>query len=452
MATILIVDDEFSIRKTLGLLLKGDGHVALEAANLEEARAQLDRHIVDLVITDMRIGPEDGLSLLAYLKEIAYPAESIMMTAYASIESAVEAMRLGAYDYLTKPINPDELRLRIRKVLERSSLREEVTRLRGELLGRDRLGHIVARSARMASILEIVERIRDRELPVLITGETGTGKEVLAGALHSISNRSKGPFVAINCCTLPEDLLDSELFGHIKGSFTSATSNRKGLFQQAHGGTLFLDEIGDISPRLQAKLLRVLQEGEVRPVGGETSVKVDVRIIAATNRDLEHMAAENTFRSDLLFRLDVLRIDIPPLRERQEDILPLAEHFLDMERQRLKHAELGLSPAAKQKLLAYDWPGNVRELKNVIERSFALYAGPVLGADEVAITMHGPKPAADKRKTLAEIEADYIRETLDACQGNQVAAARRLDISRSTLRRKLQDMGVLAVADSDPAL
>jgi len=252
MATILIVDDEFSIRKTLGLLLKGDGHVALEAANLAEARVQLDRHIVDLVITDMRIGPEDGLSLLAYLKEIAYPAESIMMTAYASIESAVEAMRLGAYDYLTKPINPDELRLRIRKVLERSSLREEVTRLRGELLGRDRLGHIVARSARMASILEIVERIRDRELPVLITGETGTGKEVLAGALHSISNRSKGPFVAINCCTLPEDLLDSELFGHIKGSFTSATSNRKGLFQQAHGGTLFLDEIGDISPRLQA--------------------------------------------------------------------------------------------------------------------------------------------------------------------------------------------------------
>jgi two-component system response regulator HydG len=452
MATILIVDDEFSIRKTLGLLLKGDGHVALEAANLEEARTQLDRHIVDLVITDMRIGPEDGLSLLAYLKEIAYPAESIMMTAYASIESAVEAMRLGAYDYLTKPINPDELRLRIRKVLERSSLREEVTRLRGELLGRNQLGHIVARSARMASILEIVERIRDRELPVLITGETGTGKEVLAGALHSISNRSKGPFVAINCCTLPEDLLDSELFGHIKGSFTSATSNRKGLFQQAHGGTLFLDEIGDISPRLQAKLLRVLQEGEVRPVGGETSVKVDVRIIAATNRDLEHMAAENTFRSDLLFRLDVLRIDIPPLRDRQEDILPLAEHFLDMERQRLKNANLDLSPAAKQKLLAYDWPGNVRELKNVIERSFALYSGPVLNADEVAITMHASKPVADKRKTLAEIEADHIRETLDACQGNQVAAARRLDISRSTLRRKLQDMGVLTVADSDPAL
>ncbi|MHB0974749.1 MAG: sigma-54-dependent transcriptional regulator [Thiobacillus sp.] len=452
MATILIVDDEFSIRKTLGLLLKGDGHAALEASTLEEARAHLDRHIVDLVITDMRIGPENGLDLLAYLRESAYPAESIMMTAYASIESAVEAMRLGAYDYLTKPINPDELLLRIRKVLERNSLREEVTRLRGELLGRSQLGHIVARSPRMAKILEIVERIRERELPVLITGETGTGKEILAGAIHSVSNRSEGPFVAINCCTLPEDLLDSELFGHIKGSFTSATSNRKGLFQQAHGGTLFLDEIGDISPRLQAKLLRVLQEGEVRPVGSETAVKVDVRIIAATNRDLEQMATEGSFRSDLLFRLDVLPIDIPPLRERQEDILPLAEHFLDMERQRLKNGDLGLSPAAKQKLLDYDWPGNVRELKNVIERSFALYAGPVLDAGEVAISMHAPKPSADKRKSLAEMEADYIRETLDACQGNQVAAARRLDISRSTLRRKLQEMDLPALADSDTDL
>lgn len=453
MATILIVDDEFSIRKTLGLLLKGDGHSALEASSLEEAKTRLERHIVDLVITDMRIGMENGLDLLAHLKDMGYPAESIMMTAYASIESAVEAMRLGAYDYLTKPINPDELLLRIRKVLERSSLREEVTRLRGELLGRNQLGHIVARSARMAKILDIVERIRDRDLPVLITGETGTGKEILAGAIHSISNRSKGPFVAINCCTLPEDLLDSELFGHIKGSFTSATSNRKGLFQQAHGGTLFLDEIGDISPRLQAKLLRVLQEGEVRPVGGETSVKVDVRIIAATNRDLEQMAQEGGFRSDLLFRLDVLPIDIPPLRERQEDVLPLAEHFLDMERQRLNNPGLGLSPAAKQKLLAYDWPGNVRELKNVIERSFALYAGPILEAGEIAISMHGTaKPAADRKKTLAEVEADYIRETLDICQGNQVAAARRLDISRSTLRRKLQEMGLLSLADSDTGL
>ncbi|MBZ0093419.1 MAG: sigma-54-dependent transcriptional regulator [Burkholderiales bacterium] len=456
MATILIVDDEFSIRKTLGLLLKADRHLALEASGLEEAKVCLERHLVDLVITDMRIGEENGLDLLAYLKETGCTAESIMMTAYASIETAVEAMRLGSYDYLTKPINPDELLLRVHKVLEKKSLREEVSRLQGELSGRDKLGHIAARSPRMVEIRQIVERIRDRDLPVLITGETGTGKEVLAQAIHTISLRSSGPFVAINCCTLPEELLDSELFGHIKGSFTSATSNRKGLFQQAHGGTLFLDEIGDISPRLQAKLLRVLQEGEVRPVGSETSILVDVRIIAATNRDLEAMAGREDFRSDLLFRLNVLPIHIPPLRERREDILPLIDHFLDFERKRLGRGDLNFSSAARQKLVEYEWPGNVRELKNVVERSFALHAGPVLDKHEIAssIRLNGPKmpPEPEKGKTLAQVEAEYILRIVDEARGNQVAAARVLGISRSTLRRKLEEMAIPPLLYSDPSL
>ncbi|BBP04029.1 acetoacetate metabolism regulatory protein AtoC [Sulfuriferula plumbiphila] len=447
MATILIVDDEFSIRKTLGLLLKTDQHLALEASNLAAAKACLDKHIVDLVITDMRIGEESGLDLLTYLKETGYAAESIMMTAYASIETAVEAMRLGAYDYLTKPINPDELLLRVRKVLEKKSLSEEVTRLRGELSGRGKFGHIAARSPRMVEIRQIVERIRDRDLPVLITGETGTGKEVLANVIHSVSARSHGPLVAINCCTLPEELLDSELFGHIKGSFTSATSNRKGLFQQAHGGTLFLDEIGDVSPRLQAKLLRALQEGEVRPVGSETPIKVNVRIIAATNCDLEEMANQGSFRRDLLFRLNVLPIHIPPLRERREDILPLIDHFLGLERKQLGRNDLNLSPAARQKLVEYDWPGNVRELKNVVERSFALHGGPVLEAHEISLSM---KPnaldTAEKNKTLAQTEAEHIRRILAENHGNQVAAARVLGISRSTLRRKLEEMNLLSPA------
>lgn len=443
MATILIVDDEFSIRKTLGLLLKTDQHLALEASDLAAAKACLDRHIVDLVITDLRIGEESGLDLLTYLKETGYAAESIIMTAYASIETAVEAMRLGAYDYLTKPINPEELLLRVHKVLEKKSLCEEVTRLRGELSGRDKFGHIAARSPRMVEIRQIVERIRDRDLPVLITGETGTGKEVLANAIHGVSARSHGPFVAINCCTLPEELLDSELFGHIKGSFTSATSNRKGLFQQAHGGTLFLDEIGDVSPRLQAKLLRVLQESEVRPVGSETPIKVNVRIIAATNRNLEEMANHGSFRRDLLFRLNVLPIHIPPLRERREDILPLIDHFLELERKQLGRNDLNLSPAARQKLVEYDWPGNVRELKNVVERSFAFHAGPILEAHQVALSMRLNAPdGADRNKTLAQAEAEHIRRTLAENHGNQVAAARVLGISRSTLRRKLEEMNL----------
>jgi len=444
MATILIVDDEFSIRKTLGLLLKSDGHATVEVGSLSEAKAALDRHLVDLVITDMRIGNDNGLDLLAHIKDTGHAAESIMLTAYGSIESAVQATRLGAYDYLTKPVSPDELRLRVNKVLEKKSLREEVTRLRGALTGRDQLAHIIAHSPRMKEIVQIIERIRDRDLPVLITGETGTGKEVVAQAIYLLSSRNRRPFVAINCCTLPDELLDSELFGHIKGAFTGATSNRKGLFQQAHGGALFLDEIGDVSPRLQAKLLRALQEGEVRPVGGETSVRVDVRVIVATNQDLDQMVAQGTFRQDLLFRLNVIPIHIPPLRERREDILPLVEHFLEQERVRLVRPDLDLTPAARQRLLEYSWPGNVRELKNVIERSFALHAGPVLDAPDVALSLHtsGAKAAPEREKTLAEVEAEHIRRVLESC-GNQVTAARVLGISRSTLRRKLEEMAAL---------
>jgi DNA-binding NtrC family response regulator len=450
MAAILIVDDEFSIRKTLGLLLKAEGHTVHEAGSLAEVKAWLEQAPADLVITDLRLGEDDGIAVLEHLRASGSDAESIVMTAYGTIESAVEAMRLGAYDYLTKPINPAELVIRVTKVLERKSLREEVTRLRGALDGRHVLAHVVAESPQMQRVLQVIERIRDRDLPVLITGETGTGKEVVARAVHATSTRAAAPFLAINCATLPEDLLDSELFGSLKGAFTGAVANRKGLFRETHGGTLFLDEIGDISPRLQAKLLRVLQEGEVRPVGGDTPTRVDVRIIAATNRDLDRMVEAGEFRSDLLFRLNVLPIALPPLRERREDILPLVRRVLERLRREPGRDNLGLTPPAQEKLLRYDWPGNVRQLENIIERSFALHPGPVLDAHEILITPAGvTQPTAGPEAgpelpadiSLAEVESLHIRRVLESQGGNQVATARVLGISRSTLRRKLGQNG-----------
>ncbi|MCW8903164.1 sigma-54-dependent transcriptional regulator [Sedimenticola sp.] len=445
MGNVLIVDDEFSIRKTVSLLLKAEGFVPFEAAGIDEALGYFETHSIDLVITDLRLGMESGIDLLTQLQERGLATESIVMTAFGTIETAVKAMRLGAYDYLTKPINPDELMLRVRKVLERRALQEEVKRLRMALDGREQVRSIVAASAAMQQVLDVVARIQERDIPVLITGETGTGKEVIAKALHSTSARADKPFVPINCCTLPEDLLDSELFGHVKGAFTGAGEKREGLFQQADGGTLFLDEVGDVSPRLQAKLLRALQEGEVRPVGGNSIVRVNVRVVAATNRDLEQMAARGEFRSDLLFRLNVLPIHLPALRERRDDILPLAWHFVHQLRERLGRDDLGLSSAAQEKLQQYDWPGNVRQLENIIERSFALFPGPVLEAHQIIISTPGKAIVSEARAettlTIAELEARHIRAVLEANDQNQVAAARVLGISRSTLRRKMSQMG-----------
>ncbi|WP_018231537.1 sigma-54-dependent transcriptional regulator [Thioalkalivibrio thiocyanodenitrificans] len=444
MATIMIVDDEFSVRRTLGMYLDLEGFRILEAADVPQARELLAANRVDVLVTDMRLGNDAGTSLLTFLREQGSDTGSIVMTGYGSIESAVEAMRLGAFDYLTKPVNPDELVLRVRKLLEQRSLREEVMRLRDQLAGQSKLAHVVARSQAMQDILGVIERIRQRDIPVLITGETGTGKEVLATALHQTSSRADKAYITVNCATLPEDLLDSELFGHMKGAFTGAVSNARGLFQQADGGTLFLDEIGDVSPRLQAKLLRVLQEGEVRPLGGERTLTVDVRVIAATNRDLGAMVCAGEFREDLFFRLNVLPIHIPPLRERREDIPALAESFVARVRAQYERPELGLSQDAIRKLAAHDWPGNIRQLQNVIERSFALHPGPVLRAQEVLITTGsgaGPADEPEHLLPLAQVERRHIRRVLAAHNGNQVASARVLGIGRSTLRRKLEEDG-----------
>ncbi len=439
--TILIVDDEPSIRRTLGIYLRSRGYRVLEAGTVSDSRSLLKENRVDVAIVDLRVGEESGLDLLEEERSSG-GAECIMLTAYSSIESAVEAMRRGAYDYLTKPVNLEELRFRIEKVLEAQSLRREVEALRGRLAGGAAQGRVVAASPAMREILVVLERIRDRDISVLLVGETGVGKDVVARLIHEMSSRKDGPYLAINCATLPDELLDSELFGHVKGAFTGATTARDGLFQRADTGTLFLDEIGEIGAKLQAKLLRVLENGDVRPVGGDTVARVDVRVIAATNRNLEEMVKEGVFRQDLFYRLQVLPIHIPPLRERREDILPLVEHFLCDLRKRLGDPALDFTPAARKKLMLYDWPGNIRQLQNVIERSFALHRGPVLDAGAVALTDPGPAEGGgiSVATPLSEVELWHIQRVLTTCDGNQVMAARILGISRSTLRRKLSQV------------
>ncbi len=442
MKNILIVDDEPGIRRTLSMLLEEEGFKTLEATNVSQAKHTLTNDPVDVVILDLHLRNSNGMDLLRDVCCNGSTAECIIMTAHGTIQNAVESMRLGAYDYLTKPVDPTELIIRIKRVLEKQSLSEEVSRLREELSTQGQFSHIVAASQPMAQIMDVVKRIRDRDIPVLITGETGTGKEVVARAIHATNRRADKRFLAVNCCALPEDLLDSELFGHAKGSFTGATRNSRGLFQQADEGTLFLDEIGEISPSLQAKMLRVLQDGVVRPVGSEREFEVDVRIIAATNRDLEAAVEEGSFRKDLYFRLNVLPIHIPPLSQRPEDILPLSNQFIDRLKRKLARDDLGVTPEARAKLFEYHWPGNARQLENVIERGFALASNSVLEASDIVLDY---SPSSRSVAEVVDTEAlalddhveRHVRRVLARHNGNQVATARALGISRSTLRRKL---------------
>ena len=443
MSDVLIVDDKVSILKTMSMLLRRKGFGTYTATDIGEAKAVLEEKPVDVVVTDLRLGEGRGEGLIEFLRDIEHPAGCIVMTGFGSIESAVACMKLGAHDYLTKPISPDELLVRIGRVLEQKRLSDEVRRLRAAVKINGVLEGVVAESQQMREVVERVRRIHGHDLPVLITGETGTGKEIIAQAIHNSSRRATGPFVAINCCTLPEDLLDSELFGHVKGAFTGASSDTRGLFHQAHGGTLFLDEIGDVSARLQSKLLRVLQEGEVRRVGGSSAEAVDVRIVAATNRHLEQMMSAGEFRADLFYRLNVVPVHIAPLRERVEDIRPLVERFVARIEQRAGQAMPRISAEAWKKLFSYHYPGNVRQLENVIERTFALNEGGVIGPDDIHFDYGAQQVAASEAPSdefptnLEDLVTRHIRRVLIEHDGNQVAAARALGVSRSTLRRKL---------------
>jgi DNA-binding NtrC family response regulator len=446
MATILLVDDEPSARTIMALLLRKRGHRVSEAADVGAATKALADTAFEVVVTDLRMPDGDGLDVLRAAKAHCPEADVILLTAFAGWESAKEAIRLGAFDYFEKGREPDELLHRIERAVEDKALRRENENLRAQVRERFGLPGLIATSAEMAQVLDLVKRVAPTDATVLIRGESGTGKEIIAKALHHASNRAGGRFIAINCGALPETLLESEIFGHVKGAFTGAAGNKKGLFEEAHGGTLFLDEIGEMTPGLQVKLLRALQSGEVRPVGSTQTITVDVRVVAATNRDLEPMIRQGIFREDLFYRLNVIPIALPPLRERREDIPLLAEHFLARFAQRQGRV-LRLSAGATERLLRYGWPGNVRELENAMERLAILARDETIEPGDLpphvgAGLLLGQAPGLAALQTLAEAERAHIIQILERYSWNHSRAAEVLGIGRTTLWRKLKDYGI----------
>ncbi|MEJ5366798.1 MAG: sigma-54 dependent transcriptional regulator [Bryobacteraceae bacterium] len=448
---VLIVEDEEKLRRVLSLHLESQGFEPLAAATAEEALRLAPQ--AQLVLTDLRLPGMNGLELLEALQRLNARLPVIVMTAFSSVETAVEAMKKGAADFLPKPFSLDHLNTVVRKALEVQQLREENTRLREELGQRYRIENIIGTGPKMQEILAAVMRVAPTRTTVLLCGESGVGKDLIARAIHHHSPRAAHPFVKINCTTIPENLMESELFGYEKGAFTGATVSRPGKFEQADKGTVFLDEIGDVPPSVQVKLLRVLQDREFERLGSNRTRQIDVRVIAATNVDLRRALEEGNFREDLYYRLNVFPITIPPLRERREDIPLLAERFL-----RRFAAESGsqvreISPEAMRKLVEYDWPGNVRELENVIERSLLYADGTVLLPEHIRLD-HAPRrgnngaavAAANgflpEGLTLDQYEQQLIREALRRAGGNKSQAARLLGLSRNALRYRLSQMGI----------
>lgn len=392
MAFILLVDDQSSMRLTLTALLKSAGHTLAQAGTGADALDKISKNDFDCVITDLKLDAVSGMDVLKAAKAQNPQTEVIMLTGYGSIESAVAAMKAGAIDYLTKPVDNEELTLALARAQERQQLKSEVARLRSVIAKEQKFdpGNIVATSPAMKEVLEMVARVAPTDATVLIQGESGTGKELIARAMHQNSKRKEGPFIPINCGALPENLLESELFGHVKGAFTGAHQNKKGLFEEADGGTLFLDEIGEMSPVTQVKLLRVLQDSEVRRVGANLGVKVDVRVVAATNKRLQERIKNNEFREDLYYRLQVIPIYLPALRERKEEILPLVNHYLTSIAAKMNKPIKGLSKESEKALLDYSWPGNIRELINAVERAVILCKeNDTVKPEDFALTLGG---------------------------------------------------------------
>jgi two-component system response regulator HydG len=416
-----------------------------EAEDGAAAIQRVQQEAFDVVLTDLRMPNVDGMEVLQGIQRVAPDTQVIVMTAYGTIESAVEAIRRGAYDFLAKPFKEDELLVRVEKALEKRRLVGEVSLLAGEFRRRYGLEHIIGRSGPIQDVLDRVVRVAPTDATVLISGESGTGKELVARALHVASRRGDKPFVPVNCAAITETLLESELFGHARGAFTGAVRARRGLFEEANGGTLFIDEIGETSPGFQAKLLRALQEGEIRRVGESTPVQVDVRVIAATNQDLRRAISERRFREDLFYRLAVVPVRIPPLRERREDIAVLAVHFLQRFVRRTG-AQKTLAPDAVARLLEHDWPGNVRELENIIEQAAALSRGAEIGAEDVHLDAHAPAGAPQERRSLAAAVEDAERRTIEAavtrCGGDLGRVARELGVSGTTLWRKMKRLAI----------
>jgi two-component system response regulator HydG len=449
--TVLVVDDDPAHRTMLRTLLTGWGYRIMEADDGAGAIAMVHEQAFDLILMDIRMIRVSGLEALVEIKAFNPAIPVIIMTAYSSIESAVEAMKNGAYDYLAKPLDFDELRLTMERAMEHSQLREENRLLRETLGTHFDTQNIIGRSPVMVRLMETVAQVAPTEATVLITGESGTGKEMIAGAMHFNSLRKDGPFVKINCAAITETLLESELFGHEKGAFTGAYRRKEGRFRQAHGGSLFLDEVSEMSLAMQVKLLRVLQDREITRVGGEEIMKVDVRIIAATNKDLVTEIQAGRFRDDLYYRLNVVAIAMPALRERREDIPLLAHHFLEQFAETNRKRIKGFTPQAMDRLLRHEWPGNVRELMNAVERAVVLARVEYLQEDEFPLIPReaGPRDALPVGGTgsgalpLGEVEKTTILRTLELSNGNKSEAARRLGITRRTLHKKLKAYGVM---------
>jgi DNA-binding NtrC family response regulator len=437
---ILVVDDEPSMRTTLSILLKREGYQVSLAESGAEALPMLAPGEYDMILTDLKMEGMDGIELLRHIKAVDPQAEVLIFTAYGTIASAVEAMKLGAYDYIGKPFDEEELLLKVARALERKALVKEVQDLRQELQGQ---GRIIAASKEMRAVLAKIDQVAPTDATVLIEGESGTGKELVARAIHRKSGRSDRLFIPINCSTFPETLLESELFGYEKGAFTGADKGRKGLFEAAHTGTLFLDEIADMPLPLQGRLLRALQEGEVRRLGSTQPIRVDVRIVTATNKRVDSLVAQGTLRDDLFYRLNVVRIVIPPLRERPDDIIPLAQHFLEVYKKRAKKEIAGITPDAAQAMLAHPWPGNVRELENAVERGVILCRSSSITAQDLSLGVPLHETGSDKGLTLKELERRHTLTALERHGGNQAETARELGIARNTLWRRLKEYGLL---------
>ena len=446
-ARILVVDDHIEMAEMLTESLADAGFEAEALASGAAALERLEAGGIDALVTDLRMNEVSGLDLLAASKKASPQRPVIVMTAYGAIDTAVASIRQGAYHYLTKPFQPDELVIFLRRALEERNLQQEARllrrALRGQLTGQLG-GGMIGASPGMREVMELIERVAAVDVPVLLRGETGTGKSMVAGAIHALSPRKDAPFVAVNCAALPEALLESELFGHVKGAFTGATSDRPGLFVEAERGTILLDEIGELPLAIQAKLLHVLERGSVRPVGSSRERQVDVRIIAATHRDLQEMAQQQKFREDLLYRLDVVTIEIPALRHRREDILPLVEHFLASFRAKYPSSPVtGFSPAALTRNMDYPWPGYVRELAHLIQRVVVLGRAAVVDAEELPPVLRRdvPEPQDGFHEILParELQHRYAVWALERCGGHKSRTAEHLAIDIKTLNRWLQD-------------
>ncbi len=442
-AQILIIDDEEAIRDAMSQVLKREGYEVKEAQEGKEGLELFQKQNFHLVFLDLKLPGIKGLDVLSLMKEANPETPVIIITGYSSIESAVEAMKRGAFDYMPKPFTPEELRVITRKALESRRLVFENMYLRQELETKIEFELVIGQSPAMQKVLDIVRRVSPTESTVLITGESGTGKELIAREIHRHSGRRQAPFVVVDCGALVETLFESELFGHVKGSFTGAHETKHGRFEVADGGTIFFDEISNIGPNIQAKLLRVIQEREITRIGSTRPIKVDVRILAATNENLAELVKKGKFREDLFYRLNVVPLHLPPLRERKEDIPLLVEHFLQKYNRRAKKAIKGLNARAIKALVDYDWPGNIRELENTIERAVVLARGETIDLEDllthgitarVAPGAQWPSPP----KTLSEMEKEYIKFVLQVSKGNRSAAAKTLGIDRKTLWAKIK--------------